>query len=83
MGEFETLRRQIESADTQQESTDIERCFSKVFSTLEGERALQYMCELWLDVQLFVPGDPHYTAYKLGHADLINFIKECVKAEKG
>lgn len=84
MDKFEAILQQIKSVERQQDGgEDIERCFMRAFSTPEGEKALQYMCDLWLDVQLFVPGDPTYTAYKLGHADLVNFLKDCVKTAKG
>lgn len=81
MGEFEKLRRQIEDLNKKDDGggADIERCFRDLFSTVEGERALQYMSDLWLDTQVFVPGDPHGTSYNLGHADLINFFKDCLK----
>ncbi len=76
---FETLRRQIEHAKSKDEGKEIEQCLCNAFSTGEGKKALEILCELWLDIQLFVPGDPHGTAYNLGHADLVNFIKDCVK----
>lgn len=85
MGEFKALLDQIERVNVQhkQEPDVIDQCFARVFSTVEGKQALRYMCDLWLDTQLFVPGDPQHTAYNLGHADLVTFIKDCVKAAKG
>lgn len=79
---FEKLRRQIEEQTRQPESVDlseIDKCFAETFSTIPGKKALEYMRELWLDTQLFVPGDPHATAYKLGFADLVNYMNDCVK----
>jgi hypothetical protein len=86
MDAFAQLKAQIdrlEGNDAHIGAGDIEKCFAKTFSTMEGKQALRYLTDLFVDTQTFVPGDPQYTAYNLGHADLVNFIKDCVKAAKG
>ncbi len=83
MDAFEALLHQIKPEEKAQTLDEITKCFRNLFSTPEGQRALDFMSELWLDGQLFVPKDPHHSAYNMGHADLINFFKDCVRAEKG
>ena len=81
MDAFEKLRKQIDAhkENIGMSVDDIDRVFAEAFSTHIGKQALKLMSELWLDTQLFVPGDSHVTAYNLGHADLINYFKDCVK----
>ena len=83
MDAFEKLRKQIDAhkENIGMSVDDIDRVFAEAFSTHIGKQALKLMSELWLDTQLFVPGDSHVTAYNLGHADLINYFKDCVKQE--
>jgi hypothetical protein len=84
MDPFEQLKNEIDKHNQHLTEDDrIERCFYNTFSTPEGEKCLKYMCQIWLDTQLFVPNDPYTTSYNLGHADLINFIKDCVNTVKG
>ena len=84
MDAFERLRKQIEitKQDTGTDLDKIDRTIAEAFSTHAGKEALKILTDLFVDVQLFVPSDPHATTYNLGHADLINYFKDCVK-QKG
>lgn len=85
MDPFESLRKQLEAQidPTPRVVQDIDKKIAQVFGTLQGKEVLEIFEDMWVRVSLFVPGDSHATAYKVGQSDLINFIKDSIRNAGG
>lgn len=79
---FEQLLKEAKgTAGYSEDTKDIEQQIRTLFSSPKGEEVLNIFTQLWVDVPLFVPDNPHYTTYRVAQADLVNTIKDIVKGD--
>lgn len=48
----------------------------RVLCTADGEKLLKFLEEEFDHEQIFTPGDPHHTAYRLGQRDVVVYLKQ-------
>lgn len=65
--------------DTKKRLAKKSEVMRRVFSSPDGEAALEVLREEFDSINIYVQGDPHGTSYKLGCRDVVKYIEQLIK----